>query len=212
VRLYEALLSGGESSIDTVVAFDYSGFADSGASESAWALSEERVVADLLAVDAWVKASLRPRVLIWWGHSLGTAVALGSLERLADGASDMSLEGGRTDTLPAGLILEAPFTSAVDVAAIDWGGLARRYLRHTFRSMPRAKRRILPGASVLVLHGERDMVVPFAHGRAIAHAAGATLESFDSCHTDIVVRRQQLTRTVGDFVRGLHLQNDASEE
>ena len=200
VRLYENLLNNVDCDIDTVIAFDYSGFADSGGGdERAWDLAEDRVVDDMLAVDAWVRqSSLNPTRLVWWGHSLGTGVALGALERLAK--SDLGGTGKSAALLPDGLVLEAPFTSAVEVAAIDWGSLARTHLVHTFHSLQRAELRLV---QTLVLHGERDMVIPFAHGQAISRAAGATFEAFDSCHTDIVVRRLQLAHAVNAFVARL---------
>ena len=193
VQLYEQLLSDTSLLVETVVAFDYSGFGDSGGgSESAWDLSEERAVADLLAVDAWVKATLQPCApVVWWGHSLGTGVALGALERAGADASP--------DALPAALVLESPFTSVVDVGAHTFGALARMALVHTFESLPRAQLRLVP---TLVLHGEHDVVIPLAHGRAIAEAAGATLEVFDSGHDDIVLRRRQLARAVNAFLLG----------
>ena len=52
----------------------------------------------------------------------------------------------------------------------------------------------------LVLHGENDMIIPIAQGRAVAEAAGAELEVFNSCHTDIVVRWRQLARAVLGFL------------
>ncbi|KAL1526857.1 hypothetical protein AB1Y20_015548 [Prymnesium parvum] len=185
------LLHDEASRIDTVVAFDYSGFAESGRGESAWDISEARVIDDMLTVDAWVKKALQPRTIIWWGHSLGTGVALGALERLADGAkiSDAS-------SLPAALVLEAPFTSVVDVAALQWGPLAR-LLSHSFHSLPRAARRLCP---TLVIHGEYDSVVPIDQGRAVAMAAGGTFASFASGHNDIVLRKHQFARVVNEFL------------
>ena len=190
VKLYEQLLRNTAYHVDTVVAFDYSGFADSGGGgEAAWDVSEERVVADMLAVDAWVKRLLQPKAVIWWGHSLGTGVVLGALEQLA------ALGGANAAALPSALVLEAPFTSVVDVAAIQWGMLAQT-LTHTFHSLPRAQLRLAP---VLVLHGVHDTVIPVSQGKAIADAAGAAIELFDSGHDDIIVRPCQLARAVGAF-------------
>ena len=192
VKLYEQLVETSAYHVDTVVAFDYSGFADSGGgNETGWTISEERVVADMLAVDAWVKSSLRPRGIVWWGHSLGTGVVLGALEQLA-----LNSANGTESAMPAALVLEAPFTSVVDVAAIKWGALAQQ-LAHTFHSLPRAQRRLAP---TLVLHGEHDAVIPVSHGRIIADAAGAAFELFDSGHDDIIARPGQLSRAVGAFL------------
>lgn len=150
VILYELLLSDPAYRVDTVVAFDYAGFGDSGGGgERASDVSEARVVDDMLAADAWVREHLRPRQLVWWGTSLGTGVALGAIDALAQRA-------GRA--LPDALVLEAPFTSIADVAALRLGPLAR-WIVHRFESLPRAARRIAP---TLVLHGTRDAVIPIS--------------------------------------------------
>src|SRR5205085_3803756 len=84
-----------------------------------------------------------------WGESLGSGIAI-------------ALAAER----PVGkLILDAPFTSAVDIAAALYRFLPVRLLmRDTFRS----DRRIAHvKAPVLILHGEADRVVPIAYGERL---------------------------------------------
>ena len=42
-------------------------------------------------------------------------------------------------------------------------------------------------------------MIPVSQGKAIADAAGAAIELFDSGHDDIIVRPCQLARAVGAF-------------
>ena len=82
------------------------------------------------------------------GESLGTGVAV-----------------ALAATAPVGgLVLEAPFTSAADIAAAAYWFLPVRLLmKDPFRSDERIGKVTAP---LLVLHGARDGVVPIAHGRA----------------------------------------------
>lgn len=84
-----------------------------------------------------------------WGESLGTGVAVAL-------AADQPV---------ARVVLEAPYTSTADVAASIYWFLPVRLLMHDqFRSDERIGRVTAP---VLVLHGERDEVVPFRFGERL---------------------------------------------
>jgi len=89
-----------------------------------------------------------PGVLLY-GESLGSGVATAlALERPA-----------------AALVLEAPYTSIVDVAAARyWFVPVRWLLRDRFDTRSR-----LPGVTspVLIVHGTADRVIPVAHGDAL---------------------------------------------
>ena len=64
-----------------------------------------------------------------------------------------------------GLVLEAPFTSAVDIgAAAYWYLPVRLLMKDPFRSDARIGKVTAP---LLVLHGARDGVVPIAHGERL---------------------------------------------
>ena len=66
------------------------------------------------------------------------------------------------DRVVAGVILDAPFTSAADVGAAAYPFAPVRWLmRDTFRSDERIGR---VSAPILALHGERDRVVPISFG------------------------------------------------
>ena len=89
--------------------------------------------------------------IVFWGRSIGSAVAA----RLAS--------AGRG----AGLVLESPFTSARDLLRDDgaWPLYALSFLGSYRFDVERDVRQVrLP---LLVVHGTRDEVAPFAHGRRL---------------------------------------------
>ncbi len=92
-----------------------------------------------------------PRHIVVHGESLGTAVAVDLAARLPCG----------------GVILEAPFTSARDVAARVLPLLGPLVIR-SYDSRGKIGRLRAP---LLVIHGDRDEVIPFEMGRALFAAA-----------------------------------------
>jgi fermentation-respiration switch protein FrsA (DUF1100 family) len=107
---------------------------------------------------------------VLWGHSLGTGVAV----RLAA-------------ERPVGkLILEAPYTSVVDVAASIFPFVPVRWLIHDhFHSDQRSARVTAP---VLVLHGARDDAIPIAFGErlfALIRAPKKFVRFPDGGHIDL---------------------------
>ena len=87
--------------------------------------------------------------LVLWGESLGSALAI-------------ALEA---DYRVGCLVLEAPFTSAVDVGARHyWFVPVRLLMKDQFRSDSWIGKVEAP---VLVVHGENDMVVPISLGERL---------------------------------------------
>jgi len=164
-----------------VYAIDYVGC---GQSDRAWP-DEASAVADTLAtLEALPEDS---KNVIIWGHSLGSGITVGALAEL--------LRKGRA--LPRQAVLEAPFTSVPDVAASWLAWLPRplfrraRALLHAALAahrMPSLERLgpIAEKMRVDVLHGWKDLVVPYQHGQELANAAGTALHSFRRGHNDIV--------------------------
>src|SRR5207244_11581175 len=96
--------------------------------------------------------------LILYGESLGSGVAV-------------ELAAGRD---VAALILEAPFTSVAEVAQCHFPYVpAARMVIDRFDSRSRIGR---VSAPILVLHGERDRIVPVRFGRALFDAASEPKE------------------------------------
>ena len=120
-----------------LVALNYRGYGGSTGKPS-----EAGLIRDAVAADAFAAARYQPSRLVLWGESLGTAVAVALASTSAVG----------------GVILDAPFTSAADVGAAAYPLVPVRWLiRDPFHSHARIAQVTAP---VLVLHGERDRVVP----------------------------------------------------
>jgi uncharacterized protein len=111
--------------------------------------SEQGLIRDAIAAYDFAAARYAPARIVPWGESLGTAVATALAAERKVG----------------GLILDAPFTSTADVGAAIYPFIpVRRLIRDTFRSDLRIGK---VSAPVLVLHGDRDRVVPLRFGEAL---------------------------------------------
>jgi fermentation-respiration switch protein FrsA (DUF1100 family) len=127
-----------------LLALCYRGYGGSSGSPS-----EQGLIRDAAAAYEFAAARYEPARFVLWGESLGTAVAI-------------ALAANRK---VGGLILDAPFTSAADVGAATYPYVPVRWLiRDAFRSDLRIKRVTAP---ILVLHGERDRVVPIRFGERL---------------------------------------------
>jgi fermentation-respiration switch protein FrsA (DUF1100 family) len=127
-----------------LVALSYRGYGGSSGRPS-----EAGLIADAEATYAFAAARYPPARIVPWGESLGTGVAV-------------ALAAGRP---VAKLILESPFTSAVDVAAaLYWFMPVRLLMRDKFQSDERILQVKVP---VLVLHGAHDTIVPIGYGERL---------------------------------------------
>jgi uncharacterized protein len=132
-----------------LVALSYRGYAG-----SSGAPSEEGLLRDAAAAYAFTTARYAAEQIVAWGFSLGTGVAVAI-------ASEHPVRR---------LILEAPYTSAVDVAASLYRfAPVRLLMRDQFRSDGRIARVTVP---LLVMHGTNDLAIPIGFGErlfALAH-------------------------------------------
>jgi fermentation-respiration switch protein FrsA (DUF1100 family) len=132
-----------------LVALSYRGYAGSSGTPS-----EQGLLRDAAAAYAFTTARYAPLRIAIWGFSLGTGVAVAL-------ASEQ----------PVGkLILEAPYTSTVDVAAFHFRfAPVRLLMRDRFHSDERIARVTVP---LLVMHGTNDLVISIIFGErlfALAH-------------------------------------------
>ncbi len=98
-------------------------------------------------------SGIEPQRMVIYGESLGTGVAVQI-------AAELPI---------AAVILEAPFSSAVDVAAHHYPFLPVRWLmKDRFDNLDKLTRIKAP---LMVLHGGRDQVIPTGMGRAVFGAA-----------------------------------------
>jgi fermentation-respiration switch protein FrsA (DUF1100 family) len=116
--------------------------------------TETHNVADArLAYGVLVHEGVEPSSIILYGESLGTGIAV----RLA------------TERQVAGVVLDAPYTSLVDVAAGVYPFLpVRALLADRYESTKYIRQVHVP---VLILHGELDRVIPVAMGRELFRRA-----------------------------------------
>lgn len=104
--------------------------------------SEDGLIRDARAAYAFASAQVPANRIVVFGESLGTAVAV-------------ALAAERPS---AGVILDAPFTSAADVGAAAYRFAPVRWLmKDSWHSDERIGRITAP---LLVLHGEQDQIVP----------------------------------------------------
>jgi fermentation-respiration switch protein FrsA (DUF1100 family) len=170
-----------------VLAVDYRGYG-----LSTGRPSEEGVYRDAAAVAQYVarqRAKSADRPLVFWGRSLGGPIAAAATQTV----------------LPDGLILESSFA---DKAAVIRSNRVLRVLNvfgaYRFETVKLLKDFKRP---VLVLHGTRDSIVPFALGRELYERLDAPkrfVEIAGADHNDLIdAARQDYWAPVFEFIRAL---------
>jgi hypothetical protein len=155
-----------------VAEVDYQGY---GLSEGS--PGERQFYDDGLATLAVLRS--RPEVdpgrVVLLGSSIGSGVAV-----------FVALEAQKSGTPVAGVILQSPFDSLANVAIRHFPVFPRFLLKHRFDSMSRIASIECP---VLVMHGDRDDIVPIDHARTL-HAAARTARPFQTIegagHNDLI--------------------------
>jgi uncharacterized protein len=130
----------------SVLLFDYRGFGGNPGQPA-----EEGTAADARAARAWLAKQPGVEKIVYFGESLGAAVALG----LA------------VEEPPAALILRSPFTSLHEVAVVHYPVLPR-LLADRYPSIDRIRSVHVP---VMVIAGDRDDTVPEEMSRRLYDAA-----------------------------------------
>ena len=127
-----------------IVALSYRGYGGSSGTPT-----EAGLIIDARAAYAFAAARYPVSRIALWGESLGTGVAVAL-------AAEKPVSR---------LILDAPYTSTLDVARASYPFLPVRFLmKDQFRSDERIARVKVP---VLILHGEADQVIPIAYGERL---------------------------------------------
>jgi fermentation-respiration switch protein FrsA (DUF1100 family) len=127
-----------------VVALSYRGYMGSTGSPT-----EEGLLQDAEAALQFTTSRYPSSPVVLWGHSLGSGVAVALAAR----------------HLVAKVILEAPFSSSVDVAALRFPIMPVRWLMlDQFRSDQRID---AVRAPLLIMHGEQDWVIPIGQGERL---------------------------------------------
>jgi fermentation-respiration switch protein FrsA (DUF1100 family) len=171
----------------SVLLFDYRGYGRSEGSPD-----EEGTYRDARAAYRYAteSKSVPPRDLVLFGESLGAAVA-----------AQLALER------PAGaLVLESAFTSIPDMARAAYPFLppVGPLIRTRYETVAKVPRLGLP---LLVMHGERDDIVPIAQGRRVFEAAGGRKTFFaipGAGHNDTYVAGgEAYWRALGGFLQSV---------
>lgn len=132
-----------------VLMMTYRGYGGSTGSPS----ERENVADGRLALEYLGKRGVAAGDIIVMGESIGTGIAV----QVAAGQP------------VGGVVLDAPYTSLVDVAGLHYPILPARWLMRDRYETVRHIRSVT--APVLILHGEEDRVIPAAMGRALFTAA-----------------------------------------
>jgi fermentation-respiration switch protein FrsA (DUF1100 family) len=167
----------------SVLLLDYRGYG-----KSAGKPSENGLYQDAEAAYDWVAAQgYQPSQIIIHGESLGTAVA-----------THLS-----TRRNAAGLILEAPFTSAKAVAGRVFPVIGP-LLIWSYNSMGRIKKITIP---IFFIHGDRDEVIAYEFGQQLFEAANQPKTFWtipNATHNDLhIVGRAEFPQKLAAFYRSL---------
>ncbi len=151
--------------------------------------SEEGLYKDgRAAVEFASSQGINPSLMVLYGESLGTGVAIQIAMEMAS-------------TAPVGaVVLEAPYTSISDVAAYHYPYVPVRYMiRDRFESISKIASISSP---LLVFHGDRDRTIPIRFGRKLFAAAMEPKKSHwyaGAGHTDLY--DFGAAKTVLDFLK-----------
>lgn len=121
--------------------------------------SEEGLYKDARAFIRWLlDKGYSKHQLVFYGNSLGTGVAV-----------QMAVEFGVKY-----LILEAPYTSVTEIASNSYPWIPVKWLmRDKFDSLSKIEK---VKASLLIVHGDKDTVIPIHYGRQLFEAANEPKE------------------------------------
>lgn len=168
-----------------VVLFDYRGYGrSSGTPDEEGTYRDARAARAALLRRAGTDASR----LVYLGESLGGAVALA-----------LALEAP-----PRGLILQAAFSSVRDMARVHYPMVPTILVPDAYPNLRRIRRLAAP---LLLLHGDRDDVVPWEQGQALFDTAPEPkrMRSFPGLgHNDLVARAgPAYGEAIGEWLKSL---------
>ena len=144
--------------------FDYRGYGRSeGKPTESGVYRDARAALDYLSS----RSDVDPEGIVFFGRSLGTAVAVELAEEMAGEMAGESAGG----TTPYGMILVSPLTTLKDMARVLHPLLPLHLLVGSrFNSLSRIGNVHCP---LLVIHGENDEIIPVEQGRELFAAANS---------------------------------------
>ena len=150
--------------------------------------SEEGLYKDAMGSINWLnKKGISNDQIILYGESLGTAIAT---------------EVGQNENF-AGIILEAPFTSMVDMGQKIYPIFPVKFLlKDKYESKNKIKNIKSP---ILIMHGEVDKIVPFRMGKKMFELANEPKYSYFSKYDDHMMEfNKDLINSINLFIKSLN--------
>ncbi len=136
----------------------------------------------------WLRSiGVKEEKIILYGESLGTAVAI---------------EIGQNKKY-AGMVLEAPFTSMIDMGKKYYSFFPVSFLlKDKYESVKKIQNIYFP---VLVMHGKKDKIVPFKMGKKIYNSANLPKYHYFSEYDDHMMDfNESLIKELKLFIEGLN--------
>lgn len=168
----------------TTLLFDYRGYGGNPGRPTEEGLIEDGLAARRFLVS---REEVDPERIVYYGESLGTAVAVGTA----------------VQEPPAALILRSPFVSMVDLAGLHYPLLPARWLLRD--RYPSAEWIVGFDGPLLVIAGEADRVVPHGQSRALYDAAPMPVKRFlsvpEADHNDHELIGPEVMRKTMTFLR-----------
>ena len=150
--------------------------------------SEAGLYKDVLGGIKWLnEKGISNDQIILYGESLGTAIAT---------------EVGQNENF-AGIILEAPFTSMVDMGQKIYPIFPVKFLlKDKYESKNKIKNIKSP---ILIMHGEADKIVPFRMGKKMFELANEPKYSYFSKYDDHMMEfNKDLINSINLFIKSLN--------
>ncbi len=147
--------------------------------------TEEGLYIDGLSAVNWIiNQGVKEEDIILYGESLGTGVA-------TEIAQNKNF---------AGVILETPFTSMINAAKEFYPYIpVNLLLKDRFENFKKIKNINLP---ILIMHGEKDTIVPFAMGEKMYQLANEPKYFYFTKHDDhMMVFDEPMTKALKNFIK-----------
>jgi len=168
----------------SVFLFDYRGFGKSSGRPSETGLYRDGIAAWAYLVE---KEKIAPERIVLHGHSIGAAVAI-----------EVALQ-----KKVRGLVIESAFTSTKDMAkTLALFALVSPVLPAHYNNLEKISRVPFP---MLIIHGERDEIVPFSMGQKLFESAAEPKFLYpvkDAGHNDVlIVGGEKYFKVFAEFAR-----------
>ena len=147
--------------------------------------TEKNLYKDAEAAIKWLnKKNVNNNQIILYGESLGTGIAVEMAKK-----NDFN-----------SIILESPFTSIENSAKIYYPYLPVKYLlKDRYDTISKIK---MVESPIMIMHGEKDDVVPFSMGKELFEKANSPKQSYFTTEDDHMMEfNSSLLREINDFIK-----------